>query len=218
MRNATPCSRTTDCWSASAPSVRVQDLVPDCIGMSVAMLEDELVVSGGDGCRDRRPDSMQYLADGLCLEAVREQRLVELNGAEVLDEEEWRIFALASAASAVASTLTIHRHGRPGGRQCQPVRGSGHAFTDVHEQLAELLGAYAPGAVENADLSFSTRRLAEDAPVRLATGPVRNRCRPARGKGAALRGGGEGSPVSAAQRAGVSLSRIAHAVIPYYSR
>ena len=202
-------------------SVRVQDLVPDCIGMSVAMLEDELVVTlVATDAEIAVLDSMQYLADGPCLEAVREQRLVELDGNKVLDEEEWRIFALASAASAVASTLTmpIVTAGQVVG-SVNLYAGSGHAFTDVHEQLAEVLGAYAPGAVENADLSFSTRRLAEDAPVRL-----RDRARFETAVG--LHAAREQLSVEEAKIAcsappnalGVSLSRIAHAVISYYSR
>ena len=37
-------------------SVRVQDLVPDCIGMSVAMLEDDLVLTlVATDAGDRRP-------------------------------------------------------------------------------------------------------------------------------------------------------------------
>ena len=34
----------------------------------------------------------------------------------------------------------------------------------MHEQVAEIVGGWAPGAVANADLSFSTRRTAQDAP------------------------------------------------------
>jgi GAF domain-containing protein len=44
---------------------------------------------------------------------------------------------------------------------------SGRAFEDHHEELAEILGGWAPGAVRNADLSFETRRLAEQAPQTL---------------------------------------------------
>ena len=189
--------------------------------MSVALLEDDLVLTlVATDAEIAVLDSMQYLADGPCLEAVRERRLVELNGAEVLDEEEWRIFALASAASAVASTLTmpIVADGRVVG-SVNLYAGSGHAFTDVHEQLADLLGTWAPGAVENADLSFSTRRLAEEAPARLRD---RARFDTAVGLHAAREELSEDEArarlVSAAERAGVSLSRIAQAVITYYSR
>ena len=38
------------------------------------------------------------------------------------------------------------------------------AFDDRHEELAHVLGAWAPGAVANADLSFETRRTAQNAP------------------------------------------------------
>lgn len=44
---------------------------------------------------------------------------------------------------------------------------STNAFTGRHEELARIFDAWAPGAVTNADLSFSTRRLAEQAPRQL---------------------------------------------------
>ena len=44
---------------------------------------------------------------------------------------------------------------------------SGKAFEDHHEELAEMLGGWAPGAVRNADLSFNTRAMAEQAPQSL---------------------------------------------------
>jgi GAF domain-containing protein len=202
-------------------SEQVQELVPDCIGMTVAILQDQLVLTlVATEAEIALLDSMQYLADGPCLEAVREQNLVELDTDEVLDEEKWRIFALASAASAVASTLTmpIVTDGQVVG-SVNLYAGSGHAFTDVHEQLALLLGAWAPGAVENADLSFSTRRLAEQAPLRLRD---QARFETAVGLHAAREHlsleDAQRRLISAAERAGVSLSRIVEAVIDYYSR
>jgi GAF domain-containing protein len=42
--------------------------------------------------------------------------------------------------------------------------GSGRAFTGHHEAIARIFDAWAPGAVTNADLEFSTRQKAEQAP------------------------------------------------------
>ena len=43
---------------------------------------------------------------------------------------------------------------------------SGNAFTGHHDQLAAVFGAWAAGAVSNADLSFSTRLAAAASPAR----------------------------------------------------
>lgn len=198
----------------------VRRLVPDCLGMSVSMVDNDVVLTLVATEVDIAVlDAMQYLSDGPCLEGIRTGEVLELNDEEVLDEEEWRIFALASAASAVKSTLTlpIVADGAVTG-SVNLYGASGHAFTGLHDQLAEIVGGWAPGAVANADLSFSTRKLAEDAPRRLRE---RARFDTAVGIVAAR----EEVPVDearerlveAAERAGVSLARIAQAVITYYS-
>ena len=46
--------------------------------------------------------------------------------------------------------------------------GSDNAFGGHHEQLATILGSWAPGAVTNADLPFRSRQAAERAPALLA--------------------------------------------------
>lgn len=148
-------------------SVEVQALVPDCIGISVAVVEDGLALTLVASQPEIAVlDALQYLGDGPYREAVRAGEVVRMDGADLLDEEKWRIFALASASGAVASTLTL-----PVVRGDQVVgsvnlyAASAHAFDGLHEQVADLVGGWAPGAIENADLSFSTRLDAEQAPA-----------------------------------------------------
>jgi len=199
----------------------VRALVPDCIGLSLSMLADDLVVTLVATDADIAVlDAMQYLSDGPCLEGMRTGEVLELDEEELLDEEDWRLFALASSSSAVRSTLTLPI--MDGDRVTGSVNlygGSGHAFTGHHDELAELFGAWAPGAVANADLSFSTRKLAEEAPRRLRE---RARFDTAVGLLAAREelsvDDARQRLVGAAERAGVSLSRIAQAVITFYSR
>ncbi len=205
----------------SRVSVEVQNLVPDCIGMTVALLADDLVVTlVATDAEVAVLDAMQYVFDGPCVKSVREERVVELNGAELLDEEEWRLFARASAAAAVGSTLTMPlvTDGQVVG-SVNLYAAAANAFGGQHQELADLLGAWAPGAVANADLSFETRRLAEDAPRRMRE---RARFETAIGLLAAREGLGldeaQRHLVDAAERAGVSLARIAHAVIASYSQ
>ena len=84
---------------------------------------------------------------------------------DLLDEDTWHLLAMASAARCIVSTLTlpIVKDGRIAGA-VNLYGASRQAFTGHHEALAEIFGAWAPGAVTNADLSFSTRRDAEEAP------------------------------------------------------
>jgi hypothetical protein len=93
---------------------------------------------------------------------------VEFDNGDALDEERWRLFALTTAAHTVRTTLTL------------PVMTNGHVVATVnlyaasqrgfvghHDELAGVFGAWAAGAVTNADLAFMTRRAAQAAPARL---------------------------------------------------
>ena len=197
-------------------SAKVQQLVPDCIGLSVAFLEDDLALTLVATAPEIAVlDALQYLHAGPCTEAVKKPDVVERNGPEVLDEERWRLFALAGAASAVASTLTlpIVRDDHVVG-SVNLYAASGHAFSGLHEQLAQLFGGWAPGAIENADLSFATRLQAKQAPAQIR---ARARVETAVGLLAAYAGlsvdAARGRLQEAAARAGVSPTRIAQAVI-----
>jgi GAF domain-containing protein len=200
-------------------SLEVQRIVPDCIGLSVASVLDDLVVTlVATDPEIALLDAMQYLGHGPCVAAVSSGHVVELNNQDLLDEEEWRIFALASAARSVASTLTLPmlEDGHVVG-SINLYAASGHAFGGHHEELAALFGAWAPGAVENADLSFSTRLEAERAPARMRD---RARIDTAVGLFAGREGLSTGAALArledAATRGGVSLTRIAQAVITLF--
>jgi GAF domain-containing protein len=148
---------------------RVQEIVPDCVGLSLAyrthgvtftlVASDETVAA---------LDGLQYLDDGPCIAAVDEERLVEFNEGDVLDEARWQLFARGTGATAVASTLTlpIVVDEKVAGSVNLYAR-SPHAFEGKHEEVAWALGAWAGGAIVNADLDFSTRRAAENAPRQL---------------------------------------------------
>jgi GAF domain-containing protein len=131
-----------------ATSQRARRLVPGLVGVSVASREHGLtftIVASSD-------DMGHGIAtpDGL------------------MNETTWQDFARASAAQGVHSTLTLPV--MSGGEIVSTVNLYGHAagtFNDNHQVLAEVFGAWAPGAVTNADLSFSTRAAAEQAPLHL---------------------------------------------------
>ena len=87
---------------------RVQEIVPDCVGLSLAYREhgvtftlvatDEVTAA---------LDALQYLDDGPCVTAVDEAQTIEFSEDDVLDEARWHLFAGGTAAAAVASTLTL---------------------------------------------------------------------------------------------------------------
>ena len=81
-----------------------------------------------------------------------------------MNESLWHDFARATAAKGVASTLSlpILHTGRVVGTVNLYAASDG-AFGGRHREIADVFGAWAPGAVTNADLSFRTRHQAEGA-------------------------------------------------------
>jgi len=128
--------------------------VPDCIGFSLA--------SGEHGV------TFTVVADERDVAAPEEEQHLGPTGsvpADPLAEESWQLLAWASAATGVRSTLTlpILTEDRVVG-SVNLYAGSGAAFSGHHAELAALFEAWAPGAITNADLSFSTLLEARRAP------------------------------------------------------
>jgi GAF domain-containing protein len=149
---------------------RAQEIVPDCVGLSLALLEDGLtftLVASSDEIASL--DAVQYLDGGPCVAGAHdgERRMVDEN--RLTDEGEWHMYARVSAAAGVASSLTlpIVRNGRVVGT-VNLYAAAPDAFEGRQDELASALGASAEDAVANADLSFSTRLEAVQAPERLA--------------------------------------------------
>lgn len=146
---------------------QARDLVPDLVGVSVGRLEAGLtftVVASHEEVAVL--DAVQYLAGGPCVDAPRSLQVERHHEQDPLSEERWRLFAQATAAHTIRSTLTL-----PILAEGDVVRGSvnlyaasGRAFDDLHEELAAIFGAWAAGAISNADLPFRTREDARRAP------------------------------------------------------
>lgn len=133
--------------------------VPECVAMSVTLLDDDLTFTLVDAAnRQRRP-------------AEREDRGADddTDGADdALDEGGWADMARERAFDGIASTvsLPVVEDGRAV-LNIDLYASTAHAFTDRIDDLVEALGAWQAGAVSNADLGFDTLRRAEAAPVRL---------------------------------------------------
>ena len=144
----------------------VRGLVPACIGLSLALVDDG--VSFTLVATDEEMavlDALQYAVGGPCVEAVEAERVLAYTDEQLLEEEGWHLFARATAAASIASTLTlpIVVAGRVAG-SINLYATTRDAFTGRYEQIADIFEAWAPGAVANADLDFSTRSVAEHTP------------------------------------------------------
>jgi len=148
---------------------RGQEIVPDLVGVSIARLAQGLtftLVATADMIAVL--DAVQYVAGGPCVAGAHTNQVTAFDRNDVLDEKRWRLFAEATAERGVRGTLTLPVVS--GGRVEGTVNlyaASARAFVGLHQELAEVFGAWAAGAVTNADLGFRTRTEARAAPQRL---------------------------------------------------
>src|SRR3954453_13806424 len=134
---------------------RVQEIVPQIWGMSVTLTEGELTftlirLSGGAPALA----GVQYAAGGPCVDAVDSGQRIEVENVEnPMVEESWRLFASASAAEGVRSTLSFpltHRGSVIGGVNLYAATEG--AFVGHEAALAAIFGTLAEQAVTNADM------------------------------------------------------------------
>jgi GAF domain-containing protein len=204
-----------------AAADRAREITTGLVGVSLASRELDVtftVVATDEEIATL--DSVQYLASGPCVDAIEMGHGITTSSGGLLAESRWHDFARASAAAGVHSTLTfpvvldgevvatVNLYGR-----------DADTFEDRHDELAGVFGAWAPGAVTNADLSFSTRSVAQQAPVRLkdralldaATGVIAaQRDIPVEVARAHLE--------DAARRAGIPVVRLARVVLGLHDR
>jgi GAF domain/ANTAR domain len=147
----------------------VQSIVPECVGLSLGLVDDDVALTAvATDQQIAELDAVQYLDGGPCAASASTGEPTDFQAGDVLDEARWALFARASAALGVASTLSL-----PIVREARVVAGvnlyasTADAFEGHHEELAVLCGAWAPGAVANADLAFRSRLAAAQAPERL---------------------------------------------------
>ena len=146
-----------------------QAVAPDLMGASVAFRQYGVtftLVASSDEVAAL--DAVQYLTSGPCVEAVDDGQGIATSSEDLLNEPGWQAFAQATAAMGVRSTLTfpVIKSGRTVGT-VNLYGSSDTTFEGKHQELAAVFGAWAPGGVSNADLSFSTREAAVRAPDEL---------------------------------------------------
>ena len=146
-----------------------QQIAPDCVGLSLGLVQDDLTFTlVASGTEIAGIDAAQYLDGGPCVRTVESAETTESDVKDLLDEGRWSLFAQASAAAGIASSLSlpIHHEGEVVGG-INLYGATPDAFEGRHEALARALGATAAGAITDADLTFASRRRAAETPGRL---------------------------------------------------
>ena len=148
---------------------KAKRVVPECVGLSLASLQDGItltLVATSDEIAVL--DAVQYLDGGPCVQAAHEDQTLDVNADDLFSEDRWMMYAQASAAHGVASSLSLPllHAGRVVG-SVNLYASTPDAFEGHHSDLAEVLGSSAASAVANADLSFATRLEAVEAPQRI---------------------------------------------------
>lgn len=145
----------------------VEDAVPNLVGLSLALVRDGLTFTVA-ATREHVAllDAIQHAFGGPFLDAAPQDGTLADGDRDggLFDERRWADFARADAAHGVLSSLflPVHVDGRVvGGVSLYAATAT--AFAGREQQVADLLGAWAHGAVHNADLSFSTRAAARRA-------------------------------------------------------
>ena len=213
LRRLGPVERATFSSDLSELAQEAQRLVPQLVGVSVAASDNglafTLVASAADAVV---LDATQYLDDGPCVTAVKREGVAEFRHDSTFDEEQWRTFAGVAAARGIRATLTLPVvvEGRTVG-SINLYASEVDAFEGRHDELADVFGAWAQGAVTNADLSFRTRVEAEHTPGRIETIAQAMRL-VARRHGVDLVGARD-LIQQAARRAGITQAELARAVL-----
>ena len=146
-------------------------IVPECVGLSLCLIREGLTFTLTATTREvAEVDAIQYVDGGPCVweEAERGTQPTEVAMDDLLDEHRWSLFARASAAAGIASSLslTLKDDDRVVGG-INLYAATADAFTGHHDELEHALGAEVGSAVRDADLGFETRRAAARAPEQL---------------------------------------------------
>lgn len=146
----------------------VREIVPACVAISLTVADGDLTFT----LMCEQPgaallDAMQFLDGGPCERAV-DDASIGATSCLPTDEGAWQLFARAEAFTGIASTLSLPvMRGEKAAGGVNLYASTSHAFDGHHDEVAEACGAWAEGAVTNADLPFSSRVRAAAAPERL---------------------------------------------------
>jgi GAF domain-containing protein len=146
---------------------QVRRIVPECVGLSVGTSDSGVTLTFVDTSTPLGSvDPVDYLARVLDEVPEPATETGEPSVADPTDEDRWRLHSRAEAPAGIESSLSIPLVDDDRVVGTVTFYGSGpDTFAGREEALAELCGAWAPGAVRNDDLSFSSRLRAAAAPA-----------------------------------------------------
>jgi GAF domain-containing protein len=145
----------------------VLDSVPSCVGLSITLAQPGLTFTLVATTEQVATlDGVQYASGGPCVTSATEGEDVQVD--DMMDEHRWQEFAMAAAAQDVRSSLSLPltRDGAVIGAVNLYAADPG-AFDGQQETLRAIFGTPVGLVAVNADLSFRTRREAEQAPATL---------------------------------------------------
>ena len=130
--------------------------VPECVALSIAHFDEGLTFTlTATSDEVRLLDAAQYLDGGPCEVSAVDGDEVDVG--DVLDEDRWHLFALASAVHGVRSSLSLPlRRGDTVYGSVNFYASSEYAFMGRERELAVMFGASVQEAVANADLSMAS--------------------------------------------------------------
>jgi GAF domain-containing protein len=198
---------------------RVREIVPECVALSMCYAgTDYTFTLISDNREAALIDALQYVEAGPCEETMHTGKTTAAHSP--LAEEQWQLMARGWSVAGVASSLSlpvVHEGGLVGGVNLYASTPT--AFDGHHEELAAVCGAWAGGAVTNADLDFTSR-------VRAAATPARMREKTAVDVASGLVAEYLGTDVATAaqrivngaQRAGVDAADLARFILDTHER
>ena len=209
-------------------------IVPSCVAVSLTIIVDGHPFTVTSTTEDGAVlDATQYLDGGPCVDTARIAAPVSVP--DVLDERRWQTYDRAAAQLGVRSSLSLPIWG-PDGQTPGAINlyaSEPDAFRDNADVLAVAFRVPAEQLVANADLSFMTKRFAEELPERLdakqridtavgvlmglhgwTAGETRSRLRNAAAHAGRPRGEGRRPPALALPGHPLILCRPAYGVAP----
>lgn len=150
----------------------VVSVVPDIVGVSLTLLGEGMTFTlTASSSLAAELDAVQYLDGGPCDQTAKTGQRSEYHVGNAVDEKRWHLFARATAAAGVASTLSL-----PVSWDDDVIASvnlyaaTADAFDGRHDELARVCGSTAEAAISNADLGFTTRFAAAETSERLQSG------------------------------------------------
>jgi GAF domain-containing protein len=201
-------------------SQEAERIVPELAGLSVSVNGNLTFTMTATHLPVAELDGVQYLDGGPCEDTLETGERHTYRQGDPVDEDRWRLFARATSAAGVASTLSlpILEHGVVVAG-INMYASTPDAFEGHHDELAEACGAWIGGAVTNADMGFTTRFRAAETPELLR---IENLVNQAIGallveQGISVEEAGQKIRTSA-QRAGISDAQMARAILALFTK